>query len=58
MEQQVDWRAGHKYECKSLRRCKPACPDIMIRLAARLLWMRSALRDFLSSLTYIPDVSQ
>jgi hypothetical protein len=44
--QKLDWRRGHKYECRALQRhCGPT-PPATVRLASRLIWMR---RDQLHS---------
>lgn len=43
-EQQLDWKSGHKEECKALERCAPNVPGPSVRLMARLLWKRYGLR--------------
>ena len=36
--------AGHREECKALRRMAPRLPPLIVRLAARVLWRRARRR--------------
>lgn len=37
-EQQMDWKNGHKEECKALQMRAPDYPGPAVRLIARSLW--------------------
>ena len=39
--QKAAWAAGHREECKAMRRVAPRLPPTMVRLASRVLWRKA-----------------